>query len=136
MIYTSYFGNIKRILNENKDVEFFSIAGKSPDFYKNENRFELLILAPKYKWWKEWHDKFIDNLESEESINFYKEKYYETVLKNLNPHSIVNTLYRIGNGKDIILLCYETPEKICHRKLVSEWFNKNEIECKEYKLKN
>ena len=135
MIYTSYFGNIKRILNENKDVEFFSIAGKSPDFYKKENRFELSILAPKYKWWKEWKDKFSDNLESEESINFYEEKYYETVLKNLNPQTIVNTLYRIGNGKDIILLCYETPEKFCHRKIVSEWFNKNGIECKEYMIK-
>ena len=135
MIYTSYFGNIKRILNENKDVEFFSIAGKSPDFYKKENRFELPILAPKYKWWKKWKDKFSDNLESEESINFYEEKYYETVLKNLNPQTIVNTLYRIGNGKDIILLCYETPEKFCHRKIVSEWFNKNGIECKEYMIK-
>ena len=103
MIYTSYFGNIKRIVKENKNVEFFSIAGKSPDFYKNENRFELPILAPRYTWWKEWYDKFKDNPESKELVDFYKEKYNETVLKNLNPHSIVNTLYRISNGKDIIV---------------------------------
>ena len=134
MIYTSYFGNIKRILEENKNVEFFSIAGKSPDFYKNENRFELSILAPRYTWWKEWYVKFKDYPESKELVDFYKEKYSETVLKNLNPHSIVNTLYRISDGKDIILLCYETPEKFCHRKLVSDWFNDNGITCREYKV--
>ena len=79
-------------------------------------------------------DKFKDYPESKESVDFYKEKYIETVLKNLNPHSIVNTLYRISNGKDIILLCYETPEKFCHRKLVSDWFNNNGITCREYKM--
>ena len=26
-------------------------------------------------------------------------------------------------GKDIILLCYETPEKFCHRHSVAKWLN-------------
>lgn len=39
-----------------------------------------------------------------------------------------------NNGKrGVALLCYEAPEKFCHRHLVAEWFkNKLGIEVKEY----
>ena len=36
MIYTSYFGNIKKILEEVPDAGLISIAGKTPDWFKGE----------------------------------------------------------------------------------------------------
>lgn len=36
MIYTSYFGNVKKILEEVPDAGIISIAGKTPDWFKGE----------------------------------------------------------------------------------------------------
>ena len=33
---------------------------------------------------------------------------------------------------DIALVCYEAPDKFCHRHLVADWFNKAGYRCEEY----
>ena len=44
----------------------------------NDNRcWEYKKLAPKYNWWKEWHNNQLSN-------EWYIKKYYETVLNKLN----------------------------------------------------
>ena len=124
-IYTSYFGNARKILKTFPDACLVSIAGKTPDWlvcakYKK--------LAPHYSWWKEWHDK---NL----SEQWYIDKYYETVLNVLNPITVKQELQTIG--KDVILLCFETPEKFCHRHLVAKWLNeKTGLAVQEYILQS
>lgn len=134
MIYTSYFGNIKKISKENDSIIFFSIAGKAPDWYENAKTIQykkFSIFAPKYNWWKEWHDEFKNNLNSVESIKWYKEKYLSTILEKIDVKNVVEELNKQANGKDVCLLCYETPNNFCHRKLVREWLNENGIECHE-----
>jgi uncharacterized protein YeaO (DUF488 family) len=129
-IYTSYFSNIENLRKKYKNLTFISIAGITPEI-ENVEIFKLKELMPKYEWWKIWHDKFKEDLESEESKQWYIKKYNETVLSKLNVKEIFQKMYDISKGKDIILLCYETPEKFCHRHLVSEWLNRNGVYCEE-----
>lgn len=137
MIYTSYFANVKGVLGKKPNIRFCSIAGKTPDWFLEFNEklglksFNCISLAPKYSWWKIWHEKFKDNYESEESMNWYIERYKDTVLDILSPQLTVKKLYAMSDHNDICLLCYETPEKFCHRHLVQEWLNDNKINCFE-----
>ena len=123
-IHTSYFGNIKAIEKERPHEVFVSIAGLSPKWFRG---YKLPELAPKKWWWKIWHDSFKDNLESEESRAWYMKKYKETVLDKLDPSDIVRKIVHLEKKEDVCsnltLLCYETPEKFCHRHLVAEWLN-------------
>ena len=122
MIYTGYWAKIKEY--EQEGLIPVGISGKIPDGF---NGVKYQQLAPKYTWWHEWHDNKLSN-------EWFKKKYYETVLNELDSTTVVKELQDFG--KDIVLLCYETPEKFCHRHLVAEWLNKNqnlniyEFECK------
>jgi len=137
MIYTSYFANVKGVLGKKPHIRFCSIAGKTPDWFLQYDRdlglksFKCKSLMPHYDWWKVWHDKFEKDLESEESKSWYIDKYNETVLDMLSPQCTVKKLYEMSDKYDVCLLCYETPDKFCHRHLVAEWLNSNGISCKE-----
>ena len=124
-VYTSYFSNVRNIPT---DVALVSIAGKTPDWL---SIFKCNELMPKYSWWKEWHDTFANNLESVESKQWYIKHYKETVLNTLDAKMLIKHLFKLCNSDKICLLCYETPEKFCHRHIVSEWLNLNGVECSE-----
>lgn len=121
MIYTSYFNNLKNITILFPNSLFISVAGKNPDYFINlinssPNKFlQFKKLAPKYEWWKQWHDQKLSN-------DWYIEKYYETVLSKLNPNDVYLQLTK-NNTKDAVLLCYEKPGTFCHRHLISCWLN-------------
>ena len=118
MIYTSYFGKLKKLP---KDIVPISICGKTPDWYKG---IQYRVLAPKwdfFKVWKENHDN-----------DYYIRCFKTQVLDQLNPESVVNRLYTLSEGKDIVLLCYEKPLDFCHRHLVSAWLRRNGYECFEW----
>lgn len=138
MIFTSYFSNVKYIAVKKPDLEFVSIAGKTPKWLEDSlikiHKFKDLM--PKYEWWKTWHEKFKNDYESETSKKWYEEKYNETILSKLNPNDVQFRLYDLSNRKNVTLLCYETPEKFCHRHLVSKWFMQNGIMCRELDIKD
>lgn len=92
-----------------------SIAGKSPNGFPKEREYKKL--APKYWFWKKWHDGEFTN-----DDYIY---YYEEILNKLDPVYVYNELIEINNGRknDIVLLCYEKVGDFCHRHLVSKWFN-------------
>ncbi len=101
-MYTSYFAKSKQLDSTN----LVSIASKTPTGFKGR---EYKILAPKYDWWIEWKTKGLSN-------KWYIDHYYSTVLNNLDPLKVYKDL-----GDDAILLCYERPEKFCHRHIVASW---------------
>ena len=118
MIFTSYFAKLKSLPD---NIIPISICGKAPQWYKG---LQYKKLAPKYDFfmkWKENHDN-----------DYYIKCFNEQVLSELNPHQILNELYNLSKDKDIALICYEKPSDFCHRHLVSEWFNKHNIYCKEW----
>ena len=128
-VYTSYFAKIGALPD---NFILFSIAGKSPDWFTigETGRYRSLpMLFPKYVWWKEWHDKFGKNPESDESKSFYISKYKETVLDRVNVGFLTEIL--AGCGGTPCLLCYERPFNFCHRHLVSDFLNEHGIESKE-----
>ena len=56
MIYTGCFQEVSKY--EQSGLIPVSIAGYAPDEYTG---IQFKTLAPKYNWWKEWHDKHISN---------------------------------------------------------------------------
>ena len=130
MIYTTYFANIRKVREAVLDAVFVSIAGKTPDWADCK---KMPKLAPHWDWWNEWHDMFAQHLDSDESVAWYSKKYQKTVLRDLDPLETAREIKDLAEWKPVFLLCYETPEKFCHRHLVSEWLNMNGIECEEWK---
>lgn len=82
-----------------------SIAGRAPDGFTGR---QYKKLAPPYWVFKKYKE--------DGDQEFYTEHYFKEVLNKLDPHKVLEEL-----GAHAILLCYETPEKFCHRKLVAQW---------------
>ena len=118
MIYTSYFAKLKSLPNE---IFPISICGKAPDWYTGA---QYKKLAPKYDFFMKWKETQDDDC--------YIDCFKKQVLNNLNADEVLEELYKLSNNKDIVLLCYETPDKFCHRHLVADWFNKHGYKCEEY----
>ena len=123
MIYTGYWAMIDEYKANN--LTPVGISGWSPDGYTGKTYKKL---APKYSWWKQWHDEHL-------SEQWYAEQYYTTVLNTLNPNTVATQLQSMG--ENVILLCFETPEKFCHRHIVAKWLTeKANITVAEYQLQN
>lgn len=109
---TSYYSRV-----DHKNPNAVSIAAKCPKWYKGR---EYKKLAPKYWFFKKYKEDG-----DEES---YTKSYYKEVLNKLNPREIYNEL-----GEDAVILCWEAPDKFCHRHIVADWLSDNlAIEIKEY----
>lgn len=78
IIWTSYFGNVRKLHEKFPDMIFVSIAGRTPES-KTVNIRKFPEVAPKYSWWKDWHDRFSGSLDSEESKAWYSTRYSETL---------------------------------------------------------
>jgi hypothetical protein len=114
-IYTGYFARLK--LYKLCNLLPLSIAGKSPDWYDGD---KFSLLAPKKDFFLKWKNEGLSN---EWYIKQYKEKVLEKTSTGL-VLSALSTISKVSNDKDIILLCWETPDKFCHRHLVADWLNK------------
>lgn len=123
MIYTTYFGNLKKLP---KNIIPISICGKAPNWWTG---LQYKKLAPKYQFFMEWK-KNKDN-------SYYIEHYNEEVLNGLQASEVVADLKHLCDKSmysdcDIALVCYEKPEDFCHRHLVANWLEENGYECKEW----
>lgn len=52
----------------------------------------------------------------------YITKYFNEILSKLDPQKVWDELHELTEGEEPILLCYEAPDKFCHRRLVALWF--------------
>ena len=121
MIYTSYFGNIKKIKSINPEANLISIARKSPTWYSGR---EYKKLAPSWDILVEYKNNLPIGRKK-----VYSERFFNEIIAPLDLE-INNIILELGNNP--ILLCYEKPDQFCHRFLVSEWLNKKGFECKEF----
>lgn len=106
--YTSYFGNIR---NLPKDALLVSVAKSVIDVGTTPI---IRILEPSYSILNEYK-----NGGSEEA---YIKRYKEEILNKANPTAIAKILIhrcRQGGKNKVILLCYEKPDKFCHRHLIA-----------------
>ena len=107
MIYTSYFANWRKFP---KDLKQVSIALYPPKSFENE----LLELAPTQKLLSDFKMQRI-------TIEEYTKEFNQQLAK-LNPQDVKD---------NCILLCYEKSTDFCHRHLVRQWLNENNIKCEE-----
>jgi len=61
-------------------------------------------------------------------------KYTSMYLDQLDKLGIRNILLKIHHyGDDVILLCWEAPDKFCHRHILADYINRNsKLNIKEY----
>lgn len=141
MIYTTYFGNLRRIKETNHIIPI-SIAAKPPVGWTG---LEYKKLAPTYKCLMEY------KINKDESA--YIKRYFKEVLNQLNTDDVVHELVELLPEKDrlligmvncpiwdnphihIALVCYEVPEDFCHRHLDRWWLNKGGVHCEEFQCK-
>jgi uncharacterized protein YeaO (DUF488 family) len=111
-IFTTYFANLSRINRSNYLV--ISIAR----YDKGLGDIHEILLAPSK-----------DLLNDIKSGRINEEEYTERYISQLNKIGINNIVeylkyLLIKEGKDILLVCYESPEKFCHRHILSSELNK------------
>lgn len=96
-------------------------GGNAWGFYGNAYK----KLAPRLYLWK-YYDENPDKLSEDELIDWYVTEYYNSRLKELDPHKLMDKL-QSKFGDEIILLCHELPstqlciKHFCHRRLFADW---------------
>ena len=109
MIYTSYFAVMKKIKEKCPNITFISIARHTPKWYVGiiDQR-----LAPSEELLADFKQGYIT--EDDYRVLFKEEQ------KNNKDH--YEQLEKRYKNKVAVLLCYERPEKFCHRHLLnSKW---------------
>lgn len=104
---TSYFARYK---GDNG----VSICRLTPSWYIGH---EYRDLSPKYWMLSKYQDGTIDEDE-------YTRLFYRHVLSKLDASKVYSELRSMVGSDDIVLLCYEEPDKFCHRYIVAEWFKR------------
>lgn len=126
---TSYYAKLKNI--DTTKYLPIAISGDEGKLVGFQGRAERK-LSP-YSFFKSWkaRENEIEEIKTEiseeeyltlkeENQNEYIDKFYNKVLKSLNPKEIYNSL-----GENAVLLCFEKPTDFCHRFLVAGWLEIN-----------
>ena len=119
-IYTSYFGNLKKL--EKANIMAIGITLYPPRWFYGPN---LKDVAPTHALFSI----------SDAPDEVYNPRFFDEVLSKVDPKEFVERIEMMSKGKDVALCCYEKPNEKCHRFLVAEWLEKNiGIEVKEFGL--
>lgn len=113
LIGTGYFAKVRDYAKDGWAL--VSIALKDAWFLPNDLKItSLKELAPNP-----------DILQLKDNPEQYEARYREEILSKVDWVSIYKRLSTIAKEekKDkVVLLCYESPEKFCHRHIVAKWF--------------
>lgn len=107
-IYTGYFAKAKKY--EEMGVTPVSIAQKPPESWSG---LSIQELAPRWELVKKYKYGGI-------SWEDYKKEYFKMLSYFPVEDLIAEVTDRVG---DIVLLCYEKPDALCHRHLLAEYLN-------------
>ena len=119
MIYTTYFAKLESLPSS---IVPISIARRTPIGWRGKTYKRLAPSWPILQRYKVTGD------ETE-----YRVRYEKDVLGWQDPELCYIYLHEVlAEGKDFALVCYERPEKFCHRHLVADWFTKHGHECQEW----
>lgn len=117
-IYTSYFGNSKKL--QQAGIKVIGIALYPPRWF---NGISLKQVSPTKSI------LFAKDQTQEEYIRRYKSE----VLAQQDMCQFLKTVEMVSCGQDVALCCYEKPGDFCHRHILAEWIKeKTGIEIKEY----
>ena len=111
MIYTGYYSKIKEYADSG--LTMLSISRTKPEFAKSYIDIPQLFPSDKILW--DYKKGKIDNME-------YTSKYLDQ-LNELGIDRIIKMIQIFGDN--VVLLCWESPEKFCHRHILADYINKN-----------
>ena len=117
-IYTSYFGNSKKLQQAGIKVKGISLY--PPRWF---NGISLKQVAPT-------KSILFANGQKQED---YTRRYRSEVLSQQDMQQFLKTVEQASGGQDVALCCYEKPEDFCHRHILADWIKeKLGIEISEY----
>ena len=111
MIYTGYYSKIKEYVDSG--LALLSISRTKPEFAKSCIDIPQLFPSNKILW--DYKKGKIDEME-------YTSKYLNQ-LNELGVDRIIKMIQIFGDN--VVLLCWESPEKFCHRHILADYINKN-----------
>ena len=111
MIYTGYYSKIKEYADSG--LTLLSISRTKPEFAKSCIDIPQLFPSDKILW--DYKKGKIDDME-------YTSKYLDQ-LNELGVDRIIKMIQIFGDN--VVLLCWESPEKFCHRHILADYINKN-----------
>ena len=123
-LYTNYFAYMRHVIAVD-NVTFVSIARKTPD---SVSCLSYDKLAPSWDILREYKETG--------DIGHYTKRYKEEILDKLNVYEVMEELRLFNRDGEIHLLCYETPDKFCHRSLVRQWLKDEGYFVEEYKWRS
>lgn len=117
-IYTSYFGNSRRL--HLAGIKVIGISLYPPKWFYGNSLKQVAptkgILFAK------------DQTEEE-----YTKRYREEVLAHQDMEQFLDAVKTVSGGKDVALCCYEKPEDFCHRHILADWIKeKTGIDIEEF----
>ena len=99
----------------------------------SDNGYALVSIALKCPWFLpanlclshyQWLYPTPEILKLKDSPPDYTYRYTTEILYKLQPGSVYQDLEKIANEEQkdkVVLMCYEAPDKFCHRHIVSHW---------------
>jgi uncharacterized protein YeaO (DUF488 family) len=128
MIYTSYFAFIPKLPSDmlKISISLFTPKWAQVDgYFRSLNPTEQLLREAKS-----------GSIPAEEAM----EKYRREILEKLSPVKVYEELIEMLNKSDkhhLVLLCYEKPGEVCHRRFVAEWLEAgNSVSAPEYVIED
>ena len=112
MIYTSYYGNRRKY----DGFYRISISRSAPE---QSYDLRLLDLAPS----SQLLQNYKNGITNEEEYTRRYLSSLETLKKRGYLDKFVN--YLTNHTQDVVLLCYEKPDKFCHRHILANYLNQN-----------
>ena len=105
-IYTSYFGNSKKL--QQAGIKVIGISLYPPRWF---NGISLKQVAPT-------KSILFANGQTQED---YVRRYKSEVLSQQDMQQFLKTVGQASGGQDVALCCYEKPEDFCHRHILADW---------------
>ena len=128
MIYTTYLSNLKNLPNNEKTKKYLITR------WKPRNTIDLkkynLEWAPNLAPTELTLSKYTDG-----SINWkeFRERFINESFDNRLFVDGLSEIIELNNeGYDIFLICYEKDDKVCHRSILKEILEFNNLNCEEY----
>lgn len=129
LLYTTYMSNIRNIPNDKNTVCILVTRWKPRNINSKNYNFDIIWkpnLGPSEILLTRW-----------KSGNMNWCEYREIYLQESNNNKVfINEIQDVINylekDKNVFLVCYEKDSINCHRSILREIFQYNNIECKEY----
>lgn len=119
MIYTSYFSKVKKL--RDRGIVPISISLKTPEWFDGLTYSPLAPSASILAEYKKSHDE-----------ERYTQRFNREILEYRDVDAVLEDLFKLSGNRPFALICYEAPDKFCHRHLVAKRLAGRGIAVKEF----